>query len=250
MKRIIFLLFTMLTVCACEKTSDPKTPEIESGVMFIQMNLKSMPAEVKEITGMLTRSGYEPIAFEFEMTDNSAYSLIENIAEGTWILQVDAYNSDGDIIYTASQEIEILTNQLTSVALELMGTGSLEIIVTWGDVVTTGEDEFEDNDQLQDAAPIYEGVYYSNLTVTNLDDDWYSIAISASRIAVVCNYTRNLGDLNIDLVDKNGNVLVSSINLHDYEIIDFTVDELVTYYIHVYTSSGNIHDYMIWWEDF
>ena len=57
------------------------------------------------------------------------------------------------------------------------------------------------------------------------------------------------GDINIDLVDRNGNVLATSQSTTDNERINYIVNSLDTYYIRVYMPSGHRNTYTFWWDD-
>ena len=81
------------------------------------------------------------------------------------------------------------------------------------------------------------------------DDDWYSMSLSADSLSISCDFIHSNGDINIDLVDKYGTVLTSSRSNTDNERINYIVDQLETYYIHVYLSSGESNKYTFWWDD-
>ncbi|KAA3617502.1 MAG: leucine-rich repeat domain-containing protein [Calditrichaeota bacterium] len=111
------------------------------------------------------------------------------------------------------------------------------------------DDQFEENDELSNAAPLTEFTYYHDLFISINDDDWYSMTISADSLSIKCDFIHTDGDINIDLVDKNGNVLATSQGSTDNERINHIVSSLETYYIHVYQVSGTNNTYTIWWDD-
>ena len=88
-----------------------------------------------------------------------------------------------------------------------------------------------------------------HLSVSDQDDDWYSMSISADSLSIACDFSHSAGDINIDLVDNNGTILASSQSQTNNERIHHIVNRLETYYIHVYLSSGNSNTYTIWWDD-
>ncbi len=54
------------------------------------------------------------------------------------------------MVYSATTELLVVANEVTPVYIHLLKTGSVEIIVTWGD------DQFEENDIQEDVAAIWE----------------------------------------------------------------------------------------------
>ncbi len=242
-KHLALCFFILLALCACEQNSGDHDNKINTGVLSIQMDVQQIPGEVVQISGLLSREGFDPIRFEFEVTDHSATKLIEAIAVGVWKVRIDAHNNRGDIACTAATEVLVEANEVTPVYIHLMKTGSVEIIVTWGD------DQFEENDIQEDAAAIWEYHYYEDLYVSMADDDWYSIDLSADSVSIICEFQHDKGDINVDLVDSHGNVLKSAKSKTDHEVFSYIVHRLDTYYIHVYSLSNKSNRYTIWWDD-
>ncbi len=248
MKTLLNFFTILFVFTACEKYSaihDPE-PESEIGVLSIQMDSNSIPNNVDHISGMLFRSSSDTMFFDFVMNNQFATALVENIPADIWTIKVDAFNSNGDIIYTGTADIRIIPGQITPVHINLSQIGGIDIIVTWGN---DDDDQFEENDRISEAAPLTEFTYYRNLIVYPFDEDWYSMSISADSLSIKCDFVHANGDINIDLVDRNGNVLATSQSTTDNERINYIVSGLDTYYIHVYLSSGTRNTYTIWWDD-
>lgn len=243
MKITALLLGFLLALCACEQNPRGLDDNTESGVLSFQLDVQQIPSDVAMIEGSLIRDGFDPLHFDFDVTEQSASKILESVAIGIWKVKIDAYNGAGDIIYTASKEILVVANEVTPVYIHLMKTGSLEIIVTWGD------DRFEGNDSQEQATPIWEYHFYEDLYVSAGDDDWYSIDLSADSVSVICQFHHENGDINVDIVDSHGEILKSSQSKTDNEVFSFIVDKLDTYYIHVYSLSGNNNRYTLWWDD-
>lgn len=243
MKYFAIYFFMLLALCACEQNPGGNNNDIGTGVLSIQMDVQQIPSEVAQISGLLSREGFDPIQFDFEVTDHSASQLIEAIAIGVWKIKIDAYNNLGDIVYSATTEVLVAANEVTPVYIHLMKTGSVEIIVTWGD------DRFEENDIQEDAAAIWEYHFYEDLYVSIADDDWYSIDLSADSVSIICQFLHENGDINVDILDPHGNVLRSAQSETDHEVFSYIVDELDTYYIHVYSLSNKSSRYTLWWDD-
>ncbi len=251
MKKLLLLFATFLfTVFACEQMPEESNLELDAGNLVLQMEIQFIPSEVSAMTGSLLRDGFETIEFDLEISEQSAYALVHGITEGIWLLKVYAYNANSDIIYSGSTEVEVIAGEITPVHLVLLNTGSLAISVTWGEGDPPDQDDrFEDNDQMSEATRLSEGDYYHNLYIESGDDDWFSISLSASHIGIIINYRDHHGDIRMDLYSADGTLLASSKHLHDYSIIDYYANNLGTFYIRVYTASGQARNYMIWWQD-
>ncbi len=67
-------------------------------------------------------------------------------------------------------------------------------------------------------------------------------------LTIACDFNHSDGDINIDLVDGRGNILVSANSETDNERIDCPVDILESYFLHVYFSSSANNSYTLYWE--
>lgn len=134
MKKLSFALSILLVfIFSCEKqpTNLDTNPQ-PIGKMALQIDMTNAPAEVAKIVGTLSRSGYENRIFQFDIDGESATALVENLAQGTWKLKVDAYNDSDIIIYTGTTEVYVVSGTTTPVYLKLNpANGSIYIIVDW-----------------------------------------------------------------------------------------------------------------------
>ena len=106
----------------------------EPGQMLFKLNMSEAPADVVGLSGKLSRDGQDTLFFDFELKDNYATAQVEDLAAGTWQLEVDAFNADGTIIYNGSTIVTVEPGVTSLVYLNLNPTtGSLEIVVTWGE---------------------------------------------------------------------------------------------------------------------
>lgn len=255
MKRIIPLLMMMLTIISCEQDPTNSLPNenldhFETGQLKILLNVDNMPEDVVLVTATLSRAELDPISFNLDIGEQYATANIEDIAVGWWTLVVRALNSADNIIYSGSTYLEIIGGQSNSVNLGLSSSGDLLVNVTWEDEEDElYPDRFEENDEMSHASAIGEYQYYEGLTVTENDEDWYSIYISADSIALKCLFNHDEGDINIDILNKNGEVLESSTSTTDDEITYYIADQLDEYFIRVYLVSGEQNTYTIWWDD-
>ena len=245
-----FLLLLFACFCACEKQDiSPATnddPNLPGGMLKVSIEMLNAPSGVVGLEGILYNDEGDLVNIEFEMNGNSATALVENLGSGIWTLTIDALDENDDIIYSGTTLVTVYPGMVTPVSIHLNPvTGSLDITVTWGE----GDDQFEENDEQSSAAPLYEFTYYNNLYVFAGDDDWYSMYLSADSLSIKCIFTHANGDINMDLVDSEGTVLASSQGTADNEQINYIVDELDTYYVHVYLASGTSNTYTFWWDD-
>ena len=113
-----------------DKLTDDQAASL--GKVAFNLDMTDAPEAVVGLNGLLISSEQDTIFFKFEMSANTASALVENLMPGNWTLQVDAFNSDGVIIYTGSTLVSVQSGVVTPVTLRLNPTtGSLEIIVTW-----------------------------------------------------------------------------------------------------------------------
>ena len=138
MSRVISVLSITLFLFLIQCTMDPAgtNPEqnSEPGQMLFKLNMSEAPADVAGLSGRLSRDGQDTLFFEFELKDGYATARIEDLAAGVWQLEVDAWNAEGTVIYNGSTAVTVEPGIVTQVYLNLNPTtGSLEIVVTWGE---------------------------------------------------------------------------------------------------------------------
>jgi outer membrane lipoprotein-sorting protein len=131
-----FILILLFFFSACEEYSTTPVSEDVSnnskGMMKIAMDMATAPSEVVHLEGKLYNRDGDEIYFDFEINDNLATASVEDISSGSWILQVDAFDENDDIIYTGRTEVPVHPGVETPVTLHLNpATGSLQIVVTW-----------------------------------------------------------------------------------------------------------------------
>lgn len=139
MKLVLPVLAVVFLVIGCEKTNAPTGADekTSAGALYFTFDKTNAPAAVKTLTTTLTRSGYSPLQKTIDIvSDTSASILFEQIAIGTWKVQVDAKNENGQVLYTGQSEVIVLENSVSIVNLVLSavstGVGSVQINVTWG----------------------------------------------------------------------------------------------------------------------
>jgi hypothetical protein len=144
MNRIALFLLGLIILTGCERVTEPTpvpgTAAAGGKVNFI-FNKTDIPSSVTSIITTLSRADYSPITRTVSTSGDSTVSiLIESVAVGPWSIAIDAKNADGKILYSGQAAVEIVENTVTQVNIVMNpvpnGIGSLQINVTWGNVVT------------------------------------------------------------------------------------------------------------------
>ena len=135
-KHLLFIILFFLLSCDQFGTTPESGDDLGNpdGLMKITMDMTDAPSEVDRLEGKLSNDDGDEIYFDFEINENSATALVEDIPSGNWILRVDAYDEDENLIYSGTAEITVYPGVITPVSLHLNpATGGLQITVTWGD---------------------------------------------------------------------------------------------------------------------
>lgn len=114
------------------------------------------------------------------------------------------------------------------------------------------DDKFEENDLRSNAAQLEEGIRYLSLTISEDDDDWYALIISADSVTIECRFIHEEGDINLEIFDESGDSLTSATSITDDEALSYNVeslDQFRTHYMHLYTSSPKLQKYTLFWDD-
>ncbi len=122
------------------------------------------------------------------------------------------------------------------------------------DAINNGQDAYEENDN-QGAAYVLgsDQVWLSDLEglATQSDDDWFQITIDEGNLGLDVDviFTHADGDIDVEIYDSLGSVLVRSYSVTDNEIVDFNAPLVAgTYWVRVYGSNvGNEYD--LYWLD-
>ena len=106
------------------------------------------------------------------------------------------------------------------------------------------EDAFEQNDSFSAAADIgTDSRTLSNLTIDQaFDDDYFAwTAPIDGTVTVNTSFSHSLGDIDLQLLDGNGQVIALSDSVTDNEQVTAVVVEGQTYVIRVYGYAGAVH---------
>jgi hypothetical protein len=129
---ILFLFFS----CNQQSTGPNPGDDVNTlnGIMKISLDMSEAPSDVVRLEGALASHDKDEISFDFTIIDNQAMAFVEDIPSGNWLLTVEAFNTDNQVIYTGTAEITVHSGIVTPVSIHLNpATGSLQISVTWGD---------------------------------------------------------------------------------------------------------------------
>ncbi len=115
------------------------------------------------------------------------------------------------------------------------------------DYVAAGDcldDGLEENDSLEAAKFVLDGVY-EDLVICPDDDDWYvNYMFAGEDLAVDVLFTHAAdGDLDLEVVDAQGVVLDISDSTSDDEHLTVPIEIEGTYYVHVFGYDGGQNDY-------
>jgi predicted GH43/DUF377 family glycosyl hydrolase len=150
MKNTIALLLISLCIFSCSEndSSAPTSPkQSTSGGISLAFEKSAIPANVVSVIATLSRDGYVSLKRTMNfLTDTSAEVLFDEVAVGTWDLNVKAFSIDSVLLYQGSAVVIIQDGQTTIINLKMekvvTGVGSVQIYVSWG---TTKTDKWIDN---------------------------------------------------------------------------------------------------------
>jgi len=132
----LILVFGLMVSCSLNDISGTNDNNETANLEF-SISLAKSPVPIMSMSGYLSKSGEDTIWFDFVIEDDNAHCKVKNIKAGEWKLTVNAYNADNVLAYTGSTMVTINPGEETTVYLHLdPATGSLKVIVTWGN---TGE---------------------------------------------------------------------------------------------------------------
>ena len=120
--------------CSPLGTTDP-TRAITStvGSFACLFSMEGAPSTVKKLDGSLSNAG-DTVKFPFtiDTAQKLAWAQVNNLSVGTYRLEVNARDKNGNVLYYGVTEATVIAGQLTAVHLTLHpATGGLLIEVTW-----------------------------------------------------------------------------------------------------------------------
>lgn len=136
LKRIIIIAVVILFVYACQDELFNSSETESDGRLLLKIESTNIPDNVKQIRAILSRRGYSSIVKTEDVNQQVVSEIVFNsVVTGVWKIQVDALDSEGEVIYTGSAEVEVTERQTAVVGLTLhpvgSGTGSILLIINW-----------------------------------------------------------------------------------------------------------------------
>ena len=138
MKHHKFLFFLILLVLLAECSRDNSTGykneiDFQLGNVSLNMSIENAPLEISYIEAILYKTDLDTLSMFLSISGQTASGTFFNIQTGLWNLTVNAFDDNGNILYTGSTLVVVTGGQTSIVNLRLQPTsGSIEIHVTWG----------------------------------------------------------------------------------------------------------------------
>jgi len=132
---LVIFSFSLLS-CNLNDLSGTNDNNQETADLEFSISLAKAPVDIISMNGYLAKSGEDTIKFDFTIQDDKATCKVKDIKPGEWELTVNAYNANYELAYSGSTKVTIRPGEDTTIYLHLdPATGSLRVIVTWGDDV-------------------------------------------------------------------------------------------------------------------
>jgi hypothetical protein len=154
-------------------------------------------------------------------------------------LDLELYDADGVLLASSATGADTETAS----GFTLSGTFLIHVFGYGGQANTARmtvtvtpirEDQWEENDTMETAAPLGPGTY----EISVLDDDWFRVSVGESAaLQVTLDFDNDLGDVDLELYDGDGRLLALSMSTSDSEVANgFAPDG--EFLIHVYCYAG------------
>ncbi|TAK51620.1 MAG: LamG domain-containing protein [Bacteroidetes bacterium] len=137
MKKIFLIMFSVLllliTSCQDSEVSIVTPPSLPGSTVSFFLN--NIPQEVDSIIARMNREGFEERILSLQLSDTSfeANGTMNNVPVGMWQLEVLAYDSSSNLLYSGESMVDVVGGQTNVVELELEpASGNVTIHVTWG----------------------------------------------------------------------------------------------------------------------
>lgn len=139
MKNILVIALTgifLLTIYSCQNnTITAVNGNGNENPGTVALRFDQSPAGITQVVAHLTRQGFSGLMLVLTIRDSGggASGTLNNIAAGTWHLEVDALNDSGVVKYSGQTDVNVIGGQTIPVSLVLQPTtGTIDINVTWG----------------------------------------------------------------------------------------------------------------------
>jgi hypothetical protein len=167
------------------------------------------------------------------------------------LVDADGNYLDGAISTTDDESVEYTVSESGTYYVEVYAysdaPNSYDIDVNTSSSGTSTGDSLEPNDVRSSATDLGTGDSYDDLEISSAtDSDYFAVQADAGdTITADIAFSHANGDLDMVLLDADGNALDGSASVSDDENIEYTVTESGTYYVEVYAFSGAPNSYDI-----
>ncbi|MFO7445921.1 MAG: hypothetical protein R6W90_06110 [Ignavibacteriaceae bacterium] len=135
---LIFGLFIFFNISCSENSIVDVKSSKSSGNLSLKIDKANAPSDVVLVTATLTGEDYASITANMNLlTDTNAEFTFNKIPVGVWHLTVEAKNNDNVVLYSGQSEVTVFENNITNINITLspvvIGSGTIQINVNWGD---------------------------------------------------------------------------------------------------------------------
>ena len=105
------------------------------------------------------------------------------------------------------------------------------------------DDDFEENDEIQDAYPVYPPVYLDAI-VCSSDDDYFRFHVDQGQaIAIRLSFINTFGDIDVSLYGQSGAEISFTHSTTDNEELSYPAEESGEYTIKIYGWENAVNTY-------
>jgi len=120
---LVCVVSILISLSACEEPSIKPDSEIDidqsKGKLNLSVDMIDAPSEVFSLEGKLYNSDGEVMCLKFEIGDISGTVTVTDITIGDWMLIVEAFDENGNQIYTGTIEVTVYPGIPTPVSIHL-----------------------------------------------------------------------------------------------------------------------------------
>lgn len=154
MKYLAIIFVSLFFIISCSEKAPVETTNGEGNIV-LSFNKSEIPNSVYLIEVFLKRDGFDTISEELiPINGSNAEVYFEEVAVGSWTLEVNAYSVNHDLLYTGEAIVNVELNKITPVFIQLHYvsdgmTGSIYIYVNWESSINIGWFDYPANPILE-----------------------------------------------------------------------------------------------------
>ena len=235
-----------------------------AGVAGAQTTSDTLESNDERSTATDVGSGDSYDGLSIHSSDDEDYFAVDVEAGERITADIEFEHSDGDLDMviqdstgsTLAGSASVSDDESAEYIAQESGTYYVQVYGFGGDTaeydvsIDTEEvsgDSLEPNDERSSATDLGTGDSYDDLEISSAtDSDYFAVQADAGdTITADIAFSHANGDLDMVLLDADGNALDGSASVSDDENIEYTVTESGTYYVEVYAFSGAPNSYDI-----